>query len=313
MKPKNRDIAAKADIAVSDLVSNGGYLNPEQANRFIQMVTDQPTVLNQARRVIMGAPQRKIEKIGFGSRVLHGAPDSGTYLDDAKRAAPTTSKIDLATDEIMAEVHIPYDVLEDNIEKDNLENTIMSQLTAQIAMDLEEYLLLADTDLSATDDFLGLTDGVLKRIATNVVTMDGTSGNEQEMGTHIFKHAVKTIAPKYLRQRAAMRFFSSHKNEIDYRDVLAVRETGLGDQLTEGVRTVYAQGIPLTPAVMMPETTVLLTHPKNLIWGVQRDIMIETDKDIRSRVYIVVVTMRIAQQIENEEACVVVNGLTANT
>jgi hypothetical protein len=54
---------------------------------------------------------------------------------------------------------------------------------------------------------------------------------------------------------------------------------------------------------------MLFTFPKNLIFGVQRDIMIETDKDIRSRVLIIVLTMRIALQIEEADAAVRVSDL----
>jgi hypothetical protein len=72
---------------------------------------------------------------------------------------------------------------------------------------------------------------------------------------------------------------------------------------------VYAFGVPIAPAALMEDTDMLFTFPKNLIFGVQRDIMIETDKDIRSRVLIIVLTMRIALQIEEADAAVRVSDL----
>jgi len=54
----------------------------------------------------------------------------------------------------------------------------------------------------------------------------------------------------------------------------------------------------------MPAANGLLTDPKNLIFGIQRQIHIETDKDIRSREYIIVLTARVDFQIEEEEAVV---------
>jgi HK97 family phage major capsid protein len=302
-----RELARKADIAVQDLISNGGYLNPEQSNRFIQMVQDQPTVLKPARRVTMGGPKRYIEKIGFGSRILRKATASGVALEASKRAAPTTGKIELVTDELIAEVNIPYDVLEDNIEKDNLEDTIMAQMAARTAIDLEEYFLLADT--SSADEYLALTEGVLKRVTTHTVGLS----NAEVIDKAVFKSLVKTMPPKYFRNKAAFRFFSSHQNEIDYRDTLADRQGNMGDSLVEGDRRVAAYGVPVIPASMMPESKILLTNPQNLIWGIQRDIMIETDKDIRARVYIIVLTLRVAIQIEEEEACVLGTGLTVNS
>ena len=52
---------------------------------------------------------------------------------------------------------------------------------------------------------------------------------------------------------------------------------------------------------MMPEDTALLTRPDNIIWGVCRDIMVETDKDIRSQVYIIVLTLRAGLVLEEPD------------
>ena len=68
---RTNDIVDKADLAVSDLISDGGYLNPMQANTFIRMMIDQPTLLNEIRVVPMSGPTMEINKIGFTSRI-HG-------------------------------------------------------------------------------------------------------------------------------------------------------------------------------------------------------------------------------------------------
>jgi hypothetical protein len=102
----------------------------------------------------------------------------------------------------------------------------------------------------------------------------------------------------------------SHNNEMDYRDTLADRETGLGDSMVEGFRSpVYGYGVPCIPAALMPEDHCLLTNPLNMIWGVQRDILVETDKDIRARSLVVVVTLRIDFKYEEEDAVVLANSI----
>jgi hypothetical protein len=106
-----------------------------------------------------------------------------------------------------------------------------------------------------------------------------------------------------------MEFMMSYHNVFEYRDALADRATGKGDDFYLNRPTVYAFGVPVLPAALMPNDTVLFTFPKNLLFGVQRDVMIETDKDIRSRVLIVVLTMRIAIQAEESDAMVKVTGL----
>ena len=98
----SRDIIAKADLAVANLISDGGYLNSEQANNFIDIVINQPTLLQTVRTVRMNAPKRKIEKIGFGNRILRAAPASGTALAEARRARPDLDMIELEIDISMA-------------------------------------------------------------------------------------------------------------------------------------------------------------------------------------------------------------------
>jgi len=305
-KISNRDLvtADKADLAVSSLVSNGGYLEHEQANKFIGLVYNEPTLLKQARLVKMGAPTRYIEKIGFGSRILHAAPSSGVTLDASKRGAPTTSKLELVTKERIAEIHIPYDVLEDNIEKGGLENTIMGHMATQVALDLEEAFLLGDT--TSTDADLALQDGIIKRATSHTVSFSSGA-----MGKALFKKAQLEMPAKYQRNKQAMRFFISPNQEVMYRDVLADRQTATGDSLLETNRAIQAFGVPVESAALIPDTKMLFVEPKNMIWGIQRDIMVETDRDIRSRVFIVVLTLRSDFAVEDEAGMVVITDIAS--
>ena len=68
----NQEIVKKADIALSDLAT-AGRLSVDQTDRFIRTLIDQPTLLNSVRTVAMGTPEMKINKIGFGSRILRPA------------------------------------------------------------------------------------------------------------------------------------------------------------------------------------------------------------------------------------------------
>ena len=291
-------ILRKADLTVQDLISDGGYLNPEQADRFIELITDRPTILNNTRRVVMSAPKRKVEKIGFDSRILRAAPDSGETLPASSRSKPTTETVELETKEVIAEVHVPYDVLEDNIERGTLEDTIINLMSERIALDLEELLIKGDT--SSSDDYLALTDGILNLITTNVVDLTG----ETEMNKGVLKKLLDEIDPKYIRNRNAFRFYMSFANDNEYRDTLADRSDITGAQLTEGYRPVGAYGVMVEPASLMPESNVVLTVPQNILWGVQRDIMIERDRDIRARTLVIVATLRVAIEMEEEKAAV---------
>lgn len=304
----NKELIQKADLALSDLAT-AGRLNEEQTDRFIRKLMDTPTILNACRTVTMKSPTRQINKIGFGSRMLRPAQAS-TALSQADRYKPTLEQIKLETDEVIAEINLPYDVLEDNIEASNntgsplqagpggIHQTIVDMMAERAALDLEELGLKGDT--TSGDPFLALTDGWLKRGSiTNLVNAGGL-----QISKDVLKAGVKAMPDKYLRNRAAMRQFISVDNETELRDLYASRQTALGDASLQGTTPLYMHGSQIMGAPMMPTTDGLFTDPLNLLFGIWRNIQIEYDKDIRTRSFIIVLTARVAFQVEESDACV---------
>lgn len=310
----NQDVIKKADLALEDLAI-AGKLNPEQTDRFIRTLIDQPTLLNAVRTVAMGAPQMKINKIGFGTRILRPAV-SATALAPEDRVKPDLGQVTLETKEVIAEVNIPYDVIEDNIEKGNvnvplqtgaggLHQTIVDLMAERAALDLEELAIQGDTT-NLTDDYLALQDGYLKLSTANVVSVGGPYDKSA------VKLALKTMPTRYLRNRSAMQHFVSVDNETEIRDQYGARQTALGDQQVQGMLPVYIYGSRVTPVALMLGTSGLFTDPMNLIFGIQRNIMIEYTKDIRARVFIIVLTCRVDFAIEEVNAVVKYTGITGS-
>lgn len=307
------ELIKKADMAIGDLAS-GGALNPEQADTFIRTLIAQPTVIRECRVVPMNAPQRNINKIGFGSRIMQKAV-SATALAADKRSKPDLGQIKLSTNEVIAEVRLPYDVIEDNIERGNLniggansdpkpilgglKDTIVQLIAERAALDFEELGLKGDTALAGSDPYLGLNDGWLKLCASHNVDAAGAT-----ISKAIFKNGLKAMPDQYLRNLNALRHYVSVDNEIEYRDTLVNRETTLGDSLIQGTAPVYGYGVPVSSVSLMPATQGLFTHPLNLIMGIQRQISIEVDKDITARVFIIVLTARIDFKVETVDAAV---------
>ena len=329
----NGSLLRKADIAIADLQSTGGVLNPEQGAAFIRKLIKQPTLIRVCRVVEMVAPIRKINKIGFGKRILRAATSgvalgqfpTGSNGSDAAannlggRSKPTTEQIELQTKEQIAEVRIPYDAMEDNIERATvaqnelpntgpagLRQTIIDLIAERAALDMEELGLLADpayVNASDADDQAYLTQftGWIKNANSLGNVYDATGGS---ISKAIFKQGLKTMPSQYQRNKAALNHFVSVNNETEYRDTLADRGTPLGDQMTQGTSPTYAYGSPVVPVALMPENAGLYTDPLNLIFGIQRQVSMEFDKDITARVYIIVLTARIAFQIEESQAIV---------
>lgn len=301
----------RADMALADLATNGGLLSPEQTNTFIDLVVDQPTVLKQIRQVRMPTPTMKINKIGLSGRLLRPASqtggqedtgDNGRYLAKAKRSSPTTSQIEMTTKEVIAELRIPYEVLEDNIEGSNIEAHIMRLIAQRAALDLEELCLHGDT-ANSTDDFLAMHNGFLKRATAHVV--DNANAGA---GDVMITNALLAMPQQYLRYLPQMKAFISQANKIKFQASRIARQTALGDASVQGNLDLYSQGLRIEEAPTLAADGTgkkgLVTNPQNLIWGVQRQMTIETDKDIRSREYIIVLTMRIAMNVEDSNAVV---------
>jgi hypothetical protein len=307
----NAQLIQKADMALADLAT-AGLLNPEQTDRFIRTLMDSPTILQSVRTVTMTSPEKKINKIGFGSRILRPAVES-TALSSGDRVKPDLSQIVLNTSEVIAEIRLPYAVLEDNIEGGNINagmeqgaggihQTIVDMIAERAAVDLEELLISGDTN--SGDAYLALQNGYLKLATANIVAAGGATFSKS-----LAKSVVKAMPAKYLRNRAALKHFVSVNNETEMRDIYASRQTGLGDANLTGNLPLYMYGSQITGVPLMPAANDLFCDPLNLIFGIQRQITIEYDKDITKREFIIVLTCRVATQIEEANAIVKVTGM----
>lgn len=310
----NLTLLQKADLAIADVETGGGVLTTEQSKQFVRKVIDAPTMLKAARTVGMNAPTRMINKIGFGSRILKPGV-SATALSSGDRSKPSFSKVELEAKEVKAEVRIPYDVMEDTIESASAANneasntgpgglrqTILDLIADRAALDLEELALLGDT--SSGDAYLALMDGYLEVAKDNGNIYDHGGA---AISKTTFKEAKKSLPTKYLRDIKQMKHYVSHNQETDYRDTLADRPNG--DKYIEGMGDVVAYGSPVVPVALMPNANGIFTNPLNLIFGVWRKISLEFDKDITEGVYIIVLSARIAVQIEEAEAIVRTNNI----
>lgn len=308
----NQELARRADLVLADLNANGGLLDAEQANTFIDMVMEEPTILKQVRQERMNSPSKKINKIGFASRIMKAAPQGSTpYQQDdainnrhllaADRSKPTSSQIQMDTKEVIAEIRLPYEALEDNIEGQSFEQHMMRLIAGRAAIDLEELFLFADT--GSGDAYLALHDGMMKRMVSNVVNNAGAG-----VGPAMFQAGMLAMPQRFLRTVANMKHVVSVANTIKYRGKVADRATGYGDSMLTQGGPIFAYGTPVEAAPMLAAqgtgNSGFFTNAKNLVFGIQRQLQVETDKDIRAREIIIVLTARVAMQIEEEAACV---------
>lgn len=300
----NRSILEKADLALTDLTSGGGLLQPAQAAKFMRILIKQSKMMGMSTVVPMKAQKQLIEKIRFSGRVLRAGTEAQA-LSKGDRAKPDLSKVELDAELFKAEVRLDNEVLEDSIERQELRQTIMQILGDAIARDMEEVAIQGDT--ASADPFLAKFDGVLKQATSNVVDAGTVGLNKQ-----IFRDCLRAMPSEFLRNKGDMRFLTSVDAEIDYRDALADRSTVLGDKFLEQEAPVAYSGVPVIDLQLMPEnlgagtncTNMLLLDPKNINFGIWRQIRIETDKLVSEGVLIIVATLRFDVRFAEETAVV---------
>jgi HK97 family phage major capsid protein len=306
----NQSLLQKADMVLADLQTNGGYLQPLHAQRFLRAAVDEAVIMREATVIPMRAPKQIIDRIRFGQRVLHPGYEARA-LPEADRSKPTMSQLELDAKLYKGEVRLTNEVLEDSLERNQLRQTIMELMAERIALDMDELLIRGDT--TSSDAYLATSNGLLKSITSNVYDHTDNFTNRT-----LWKNMLKLMPSPFLRNKKKLRFLTSIDSEIDYRDALADRATAnIGDRFVEYDAPAMYSGVPVSSIATFPEnigtgshcTSPVLIDLKNLMVGIWRDIRVETDKLISEGVLLIVVSLRFGAALGEETAAVKANNV----
>jgi hypothetical protein len=136
----------------------------------------------------------------------------------------------------------------------------------------------------------------------------------------VLKDSLKTMPLEFRRDRRSLRFYVGQLAADDYHDSLGDRATPLGDTHVTGPTTqpytgIEVQGVPVFPndlGIGSNETTSLLTEPRNMVFGVWREMRISTDQDILAEQLIIVISLRADFKFSHEPAVVQTTGIRAS-
>ena len=310
MATRNQTIMEKADMEVSDLIADGGYLQDEVANKFILDMIEESVVLKMIDVRGLKSHTQLIDNVGITGFVLKPGT-SGQALPEADRSKPTTTQRTLVTHLMKGEIDLNDEVLEDNIEGGNFKNTVRMMMAEHVALDMDNVAVNGDT-AGTTGEVLDLIDGMLKSATAHVVVGGGVAINKS-----MLKNAVKAMPKRFNRTKRMQRFLTSDDAETDYRDYLADRVGVLSDKVLQDDVPVRYAGRPIIPVPVFPdnlgggtdETNILLLDPKMARWGVWRKVKFESDRDVRSGEWIMVATVRAGFKFKDEDAVVKVTGV----
>lgn len=304
----NDDLLNRIDGAVSKMTTTDfgdSLLVPEQADRFIQVATEGTPMLSKARQLTMSSHTRNIDRIGFSGRILDAGTE-GTQVADSADPTPATNK--LVAQELVASVPITDDSLEDNIEREDFADTLRDLIARQVGVDLQRWAVRADTTNGA-NAFYKLTDGWLVKAGNAVAGAgDGTGDFDNTDVEAMFDALIGAIEPKFYEDRSAFTLWVPFAAEDDYRDVVRGRGTALGDSAQTGAGGLAYKGFPVQQTAAIPSGEALLAPNSNLVYGLHRNIRIETERSARKRTTWMVASLRADVNYENENVAAAASG-----
>ena len=294
----------KADATMSQMVSAGVTLHPDMRDRFILVAIKGEKMLSMIRVTTMSRESEDIPKMTtFGNQVLHPGVE-GQALAVGDRVRPGFSRVRLTSQELVGQVNFPKYMLRNQVEGEGFRNTLLAYLANHVRRDFEN--LAINGDLTSTNDLLGMFDGMIAGMTSNVYQAGIAS-----LSSSILAIIQETMPEEFEDQSKA--YFTARRARNTYRrSDLAARATVGGDSYQlQNPAVVYEdeviEKVPLFPTTLgigSNETAVLYFDPKQFIWAFHEDIEIETDYDYGARTWQVFLTCRVAMGFEHEPACV---------
>lgn len=306
-------------------IPEGGMLGVEKLAEFVRTIRENSPVLGEVSYDDMKSYTKEIPRIDMANGILTpgrdntGAKRTLTSADEAKVDIHTNS---LTAKELIAQLTLDYDTLEDNLEQQGFEDTVINLMGLAAKEDLERYFWYANTSIAWGDTkvskLLSINDGWLKTAGGHIYGKDGASTSKDfdpsasNYPINLFDALIKKMPKKYLADRQNFRLYVPFDVEDAYRDILADRGTVLGDNALIGNDNVTYKKIPVVNVPCFDDETytavsgipAMLTKPVNHHWGLWRQIRVENDKDIKARNVFSVMTLRGDCTYEDENAAV---------
>lgn len=292
----------------NDNFVNWGLLNTSQAKEFYETIVDESVFLKNARTQLLAAPSHDFYKIDINGRVVHPTPVWGN-LDPANAVEPWTETSTLDTKKVYIYWFLHYDTLEDNIEWDNLKNTLTRMIGAAAANDIEDLCLYGNSDTDSpyrpwepwADPLLFSANGFFNLVKDKGHNYDAGGA---ALSLTMFSDMLKQLPTKFRNRKERLRWYMSPNMEEELRSILQNRTTQLWDMTITKDDELKLRGIIVVPVPRMKDTDVILTYRENLINGVWRQMTMRSQEQILKDGVDYTITMRSGFQVQDADAVV---------
>lgn len=289
----------------SDMAGAKALLNEEQFAQFMRAATINQTILNDASFRRMNSTSQVVSSTKVTNRVLQtGYKTVNNEQVTQNQLTPATlgfGKAELVATKLKALTSILDDDKEDNIEREQFEQTLLTMMGEAVGIDLEAVCVFGDTTYTSggnKDPLFSTLNGWLKS-ATTTLKSDGAKGSGTKDFdltdgiTAMFDKMLYSMPAAY-RQSNLMKdlvFYVPFEVQEAYREFLIDRETGLGDSSLLNATELQYKGIPVKYAPVLDaadgrtvhgNVASILTVPEFLWYGVYKDLSVEPKRIVEN-------------------------------
>ena len=288
----------------SDMVTGKAILNPEQATTFLRGLQISDPVMTLSTLKLMSKPARQGSRFSISRGALQWGYSSGhTTKTELTEATKNFTPVEVSTTKMKALTSYTDDEMEENIEMQSFQQTLLDEMAYIIGQDNAEWHYFGDTTLAAGKDpnaCLKAGDGWIKRTASaNKIVSKGidssTGAFDIADGVEVMFDAMRAKLPIEARQKVATNgvFLCPFEIEDAYRNSQIGRYTPLGDSRLEGYDGLKYKNIPViySPALdseigqaIDDTATCILTTPDNLEQNVFKQMTVEFEREAADEV-----------------------------
>jgi len=294
------------------------------AETFVRLAVDESTLLREIRTLFVNEPSGDIAKLNISGHFVRKATENTA---DTETRRPVTSGLTYTTVKARAQMDVPAETIEDNIEGEGGMAAFTDAFMVGISNDLEMLAIQGDSSLSGTDDesmLLKTNDG-FHVLSTTALGTHTKNAGAKRVSWKLLSEMYRDLPTKYRRNRANLRWIAHPDVFLDLQGEIVERTTGLGDLAYQNDAGQFAPlGIrPLEVALLPTDLTatgtdstgtfIMLCDPRNLIHVVQRRLRVATKKAIRKDIFEVTALIRNDFLIENTDAVVKATDVVLDT
>lgn len=298
---------------------NGGAINPgwkqqTEIDRFLELVENTPSILNDARFIQMESIEHDISYLRVKARLQSmkkltgdnkGAPLQKDYTTALDEVVPEFSRTKLEAEPFSIFTYTSKLFLKTNIEKESFLPHIEAILAERAGYSAENIGMYGIKNENTTNpDGVHQIDGVFKQLENIAETYESFVANDRKAPMGYFNDidATKPLVPQVKKmitqfskqkgKRANAKIYVSTEFEGLLIEEADERPTEKGDNLYFNNGQLTLWGVPISQADFLDEPDngygeqILMADPDSIVFGFLNEIESENDYELSAKAYL---------------------------